>query len=69
MKFNPQWAKIWDLTIKKENIIFLMHSLLTPFYVPRLPFHASLLVATLSLYQQQALHVTGEIENLKNKKI
>ena len=69
MIFKPQSAGIWDLTIKDENIIVFVHSLLTPFYVPRLPLHASMPAATLSPYQQQALYVTWETENFKNRKI
>ena len=34
------------MTVKGENITFLVHSLLTPFYVPRLSLHASMSVAT-----------------------
>ena len=66
MRFDYQRGKYY---FSRENIIFLVHSLLTPFYVPRLPLHASMSVATLSPYQQQALYVTRETENLKNRKI
>ena len=66
MRFDYQRGKYY---FSRENIIFLVHSLLTPFYVPRLPLDASMSATTLSPYHQQALHVTREIENLKNRKM
>ena len=56
MIFKPQSAGIWDLTIKEENIIVFVHSLLTPFYVPRLPLHASMPACQLQPY----LHINSK---------
>ena len=69
MTIKLQSTGIWDLTIKRKNIIFLVHSLLTTFYVPRLPIYASMSAATLSPYEQRALHVTWETKKILKQKI
>ena len=52
-----QSTKIWDLTIKGENIIFIvqLHFIFLDY--------PSMSAATLSPHKQEAFHVTWEIEN------
>ena len=40
MVFKPQECGISYLTVKGENIIILMHSVLSPFSLPRLPIYS-----------------------------